>query len=49
MLVVLVTPPPVDEEGRMQYAKYDTFFFISVDIVQNEGQMQAESISESTE
>lgn len=22
MLVVLITPPPVDEDGRMEYAKY---------------------------
>lgn len=26
MLVVLITPPPIDEEGRMQYAKYGTLF-----------------------
>jgi len=27
MLVVLITPPPVDEEGRKEYAKYDLFLF----------------------
>jgi hypothetical protein len=27
MLVVLITPPPVDEEGRKEYAKYDPFLF----------------------
>lgn len=28
MLIVLITPPPVDEEGRKQYAKYGTLNFL---------------------
>lgn len=27
MLVVLITPPPVDENGRMAYARYNILIF----------------------
>lgn len=28
-LVILITPPPIDEEGRNEYARYDFFFLIT--------------------